>query len=114
MALGIRAKLLFAFGAMALVTAIVGGFGVYGLQQLDDGSTTLHDDVLVGSQLLTKYVAQAGIGERAPLAYPLAATPAERQALRGQIAAADKALADLAHQMDVADTDREDVQTLAR
>jgi methyl-accepting chemotaxis protein len=114
MALGIRAKLLVAFGALALVTAIVGGFGVYGLRQLDDGSETLYSDVLVGSHLLTKYVQQAAIGERAVLAYPMTTTPADRQALRAQITAADKALADLARQMDEADTDREDVQTLAR
>jgi len=113
MALGIRAKLLLTFGALALVTAIVGGFSVYGLQQLNENGTTLYSDVLVGSHLLTRYVRQASIGQRAALAYPLAGTPAERQAIRGQVVAADKALVDLVRQMDEADTDREDVESLA-
>jgi methyl-accepting chemotaxis protein len=114
MDLGIRAKLLLTFGAMALLTALLGGFGIYGLQQMDEGSTTLYSDVLVGSHMLTKYVQQAATGRRATLAYPMAGTPAERQALRAEIVAVDKALADLARKMDEADTDREDVATLAR
>ncbi|MFN8635141.1 MAG: methyl-accepting chemotaxis protein [Chloroflexota bacterium] len=113
-AFGVRAKLLTTFGAMALLTAILGTFGVYGLDRLDDSQSTLYGDVLVGSQMLTKYVQQAALGRRYVLAYTIAGTPAERQEIRKQIVATDTALADLERQMDEADTDRADVDSLAR
>ncbi|MGE3272889.1 MAG: methyl-accepting chemotaxis protein, partial [Chloroflexota bacterium] len=114
MKLGIRAKLLSTFGMLALLTSILGGFGAYGLGQLQESSTTLYSDVLVGSQLLTQYVGHAAAGRRAVLSYPVAGTPTERQALRAQIVAEDKALADLVRKMDEADTDRVDVPKLAQ
>src|SRR4051812_44298038 len=114
MVLGVRAKLLLTFGALALLTTILGGFGVYGLGQLQDGSATLYGDVLVGSQLLTKYVQHAATARRAVMAYPMAGATDERQALKAAIATEDRALAQLVKEMDTADTDREDVETLAK
>src|SRR5207245_11702784 len=46
--------------------------------------------------------------------YLLKSNPTERAALRKQMAVLDSRLADLARQLDEADTDRQDVQPLAK
>jgi signal transduction histidine kinase len=110
----LRFKLLAGFVLVAMFTGALGSYSVATMQQLDDGQRTLFGDVFGGTHLLARYVDKSWDARASVLAYLLAHDdPAERQALRLKMASIDRDLAQLAQDMDVADSDREDVATLA-
>jgi signal transduction histidine kinase len=112
--LGVRAKLLGGFLAIALFAAVLGGYTVVTIERLSASQRTVVGDVFGGTQMLANWVDRSWETRRDVLAYAFAENPEERAALRGKIVAQDTELEQLALRMDEADTDREDVQTLAR
>jgi signal transduction histidine kinase len=109
----LRFKLLAGFVLVAMFTGALGSYSVATMQQLNDGQRTLFGDVFGGTHLLARYVDVSWDARASVLAYLLAHDPAERQALRLKMGTIDRDLAQLAQDMDAADTDREDVATLA-
>jgi signal transduction histidine kinase/DNA-binding NarL/FixJ family response regulator len=73
----------------------------------------MYVDVFGGTHLLATYSDDSWQARSDLLTYLLTEDPAERARLRASIAATDATLHQLAQQMDEADTDRQDVQTLA-
>src|SRR5207302_4674055 len=111
--LGIRAKLLVGFVAIALFTGALGSYAVAGMEHMNDGQRIMYGDIFGGTHLLAVWVDDAWEARANLWRYLLADDPAERENLRAQMAATDARLDDLAAQMDESDTDREDVETLA-
>jgi len=111
--LGIRAKLLVGFVAIALFTGALGSYAVAGMEHMNDGQRTMYGDIFGGTHLLAVWVDDAWEARANLWRYLLADDPAERENLRAQMAATDARLDELVAQMDEADTDREDVETLA-
>jgi methyl-accepting chemotaxis protein len=114
MTLGIRAQLLSGFGCIVLVTVVLGAYAIYGVTHMHDDFQTMHGDVFGGTYLLSTYNTTSWQVRSNVQEYLLQDDPTQRAALRGQIAALDKKLTDLAQQLDQADTDRQDVQALAK
>src|ERR1051326_282756 len=113
MRFGIRGKLLAAFAATALFTAVLGGYAVNGMSGLNNDSQTMYDDVFGGTYLLAGYVNHSWQARSQVAMYLTAETPAQRASVKAQIGKLDQTLADDAKQLDQADTDRQDVGTLA-
>ena len=113
MILGLRAKLLGGFIALALVTVVLGAFALDALGRMRQRERVMYEDVFGGTYLVASYVERAADGRTAVLEYLLSEDPATQARLRQDIASIDSDLADLSQQMDEADTDREDVETLA-
>jgi signal transduction histidine kinase len=111
---GVRARTLTGFLALAVLATTLGGYGLITIQRLNDSQHTVYTDVFGGTHLLATYIDRTWHTRRDVTAYTYSTDPAARQALREQIVARDAELATLAEAMDQADTDREDVQTLAR
>ena len=109
----LRFKLLAGFVLVAMFTGALGLYSIAKMQELNDGQRTLFGDVFGGTHLLARYVDGSWEARASVLAYLLAHDPAERQALRVKMTSKDAELAQLATDMDLADTDREDVATLA-
>ena len=109
----LRFKLLAGFVLVAMFTGALGCYSVATMQQMNDGQRTLYGDVFGGTHLLARYLDGSWEARASVLAYLLAHDPAQRDALRLKMASIDQDLAQLAHDMDVADSDREDVATLA-
>src|SRR6266516_1685032 len=109
----IRVKLLAGFVLVAMFTGALGWYSVATMQHLDDGQRTLFGDIFGGTHLLARYVDGSWDARASVLAYLLAHDPGEREALRLKMATIDRDLAQLARDMDAADSDREDVATLA-
>jgi methyl-accepting chemotaxis protein len=112
MTFGIRAKLLAAFVAVALCTAALGWYAVTSMERLNDGQRTLYGDIFGGTHLLARWVDTSWEARSSLLVYLLTHEAAERTQLRARMAELDGTLDDLVRQMDEADTDRKDVQTL--
>jgi PAS domain S-box-containing protein len=109
---GIRARLLAAFVAVALFTGVLGWYAVVTMEGTNEGQRTVFGDIFGGTHLLATWV-DTSWGSRADLLdYLLTEDPATAAADRAEMAQLDARLADLARQMDEADTDREDVATL--
>jgi signal transduction histidine kinase len=113
MRLGIRTKLLAACVATALFTGVLGWYAVGGMERMNDGERRMSVDVFGGTQLLATYIDDSWQARADMLDYLLSRDAAERETLRAEMAASDAALADLIQRMDQADTDREDIETLA-
>ena len=109
----IRFKLLAGFVLLAMFTGALGWYSVVTMERLDASQRTLFGDIFGGTNLLARYIDASWDARASVLAYLLSDDPAERQSLRLRIAVLDGDLAQLAQQMDVADSDREDVATLA-
>ena len=109
----LRFKLLAGFVLVAMFTGALGCYSVTTMQQMNDGQRTLYGDVFGGTHLLARYLDESWDARASVLAYLLAHDPAERDALRLKMASIDLDLAQLAQDMDAADSDREDVDTLA-
>ena len=109
----LRFKLLAGFVLVAMFTGTLGCYSVATMQQMNDGQRTLYGDVFGGTHLLARYLDESWDARASVLAYLLAHDPAERDALRLKMASIDRDLAQLAQDMDAADSDREDVATLA-
>ena len=112
MDVGIRPKLLAAFAVVALFTGALGWYAVVAMERLQIEQRTLNSDVFGGTHLLATWIDDAWEARSAVLPYLLADDPAERARLRGRMVDLDATLSDLAQQMDRADIDREDVDTL--
>src|SRR5919205_4090728 len=112
MTLGIRSKLLAAFTVLALCTSVLGWYAVIAMEHLQGGQRTLYGDVFGGTHLLATWIDTAWESRANLLAYLLAEDPTERSRLRTRMVTIDASLDDLARQMDQADTDRQDVETL--
>jgi PAS domain S-box-containing protein len=110
---GIRARLLAAFIAMALFTGILGWYAVSTMERMNNGQRTVYGDVFGGTHLLATWVDMSWQARSDLLNYLLTDDPAAAATYRQEMQQLDQRLADLAHQMDLADTDREDVATLA-
>src|SRR5216684_3608397 len=113
MIFGIRARLLAAFVAIALFTGVLGWYAVSTMERMNDGQHTVYRDVSGGTHLLATWVdtswqARAGLSD-----YLLIDDPLEDVQDRQEFVLLDQRLAELDRQMDEADTDREDVATLA-
>jgi PAS domain S-box-containing protein len=110
---GIRARLLAAFIAIALFTGILGWYAISTMERMNAGQRTVYGDVFGGTHLLATWVDASWQARSDLLNYLLADDPVSAAAYRQEMQQLDQRLGDLAHQMDLADTDREDVATLA-
>ena len=106
MELGIRPKLLAAFGVVALFTGVLGWYAVTAMEGLDREQRTLFGDIFGGTNLLATWVDTTWEARSDLLAYLLAEDPAERGRLRARMLEIDTNLEDLASQIDAADIDR--------
>src|SRR5919198_401089 len=113
MQIGIRAKLLAGFAAVALFTSALGWYAAGAMEHLNDGQRTVYGDVFGGTHLLATWVDTSWEARADLLDYLLADDPAPHSGVREKMISLDAQLEQLAHQMDEADTDREDVETLA-
>ena len=112
MHIGIRPKLLAAFAAVALFTGVLGWYAVAAMERLDREQRTLYGDIYGGTQVLATWVDDTWESRADLLPYLTAEDPAERSRLRAAMVELDATVADLVRQMDEADTDRQDVDTL--
>src|SRR5919202_1049491 len=113
MRIGIRVKLLAGFVATALFTGVLGWYAASSMERLNDGTRTMSVDVFGGTHLLATWLDRSWESRSDLLPYLLSDDPAERDRLRNDMASIDAELANIVLRMDEADTDREDVQTLA-
>ena len=114
MFLGIRAKLLSSFIGLAMLTIVLGGFAMRTFDGLNERERVMYEDVFGGTYLVASYADRTADGRQAALAYLLEDDANRRAQLRQDIAAADASLVELSRQIDQADTDRQDIDTLAR
>jgi signal transduction histidine kinase/DNA-binding NarL/FixJ family response regulator len=113
MRVGLRAKLLAGFVVVALCTGVLGVYALLTMERLNESQLTMYVDVFGGTHLLATYSDDSWQARSDLLTYLLTEDPAERARLRASIVSTDATLHQLAQQMDEADTDRQDVQTLA-
>ena len=109
----IRAKLLSAFVAVALFTGVLGVYAVSTMEGMNAGQQTVYEDVFGGTHLLALWVDTSWQDRADLLDYLLTNDPQAALGDRTEMLALDKRLVELAQAMDQADTDREDVGTLA-
>jgi signal transduction histidine kinase/DNA-binding response OmpR family regulator len=110
-AMGIRAKLLAGFAATALFTGVLGMYAIDTMERLNEGERTMYGDVFGGTHLLATYIDDVWQARSDMLDYLLSDEPSP--AMRQSVQDSEASLSELAKRMDEADTDREDVQTLA-
>jgi signal transduction histidine kinase/CheY-like chemotaxis protein len=113
MRIGIRVKLLAGFVATALFTGVLGWYAASSMERLNDGTRTMSVDVFGGTHLLATWLDRSWESRSDLLPYLLADDPAQRDRLRTDMTVIDGELTNIVRRMDEADTDREDVQTLA-
>jgi signal transduction histidine kinase/CheY-like chemotaxis protein len=114
MRMGIRTKLLAGFVATALFTGALGWYAVDAQQRLNEGERTMYVDVFGGTHLLATYIDDSWQARSDTLDFLLSDDEAGASStFRAAMVTTDERLADLVRQMDEADTDREDVETLA-
>ena len=113
MRIGIRARLLGSFVIVALCTGVLGVYALITMERLNEEQRTMYGDVFGGTHLLATYADDSWQARSDLLAYLLTQDPGERERLHSAIASTDVKLARLVREMDEADTDREDVDTLA-
>ena len=113
MRIGIRVKLLAGFVATALFTGVLGWYAASSMERLNDGTRTMSVDVFGGTHLLATWLDRSWESRSDLLPYLLADDQAQRDRLRSDMTVIDGELANIVRRMDEADTDREDVQTLA-
>ena len=82
-------------------------------ERLNHGERTMYVDVFGGTHLLGRYIDDSWQVRSDVLDMLISDDPFEREALRAGIATTDPKLVELTRQMGQADTDREDVNTLA-
>ena len=113
MRIGIRARLLGSFVIVALCTGVLGVYALITMERLNQEQRTMYGDVFGGTHLLATYADDSWQARSDLLAYLLTDDPGQRERLHSAIASTDIKLARLVQEMDAADTDREDVETLA-
>ena len=109
----IRFKLLAGFTVLATFTGALGWYSVATMERLDNSQRTLYGDIFGGTHLLARYIDASWESRATVTGYLLANDTGEREALRSRMISLDEELGQLAQQMDEADSDREDVATLA-
>src|SRR5712691_29077 len=109
MRIGIRARLLAGFVAVALFTGALGWYAVGGMERLNDGQRTLAVDIFGGTYLMATWLDQSSEARSDLLAYLLTDDATERARLDHQMTALDRSLDAISQQMDAADIDRQDV-----
>jgi CHASE3 domain sensor protein len=114
MSLGIRAKLWAGFGACAICTLVLATYVYVAIGGLADNEQTLADDVFGGTLLLAQYLDVSWASRSDVQGYLLADDPAQRAEVRSQVRKLDQNVAQLSQDMDKADTDRQDVPSLAK
>src|SRR5437763_14141963 len=112
MEISIRPKLLAAFGVVALFTGVLGWYAVTAMEGLDREQRTLFGDIFGGTTLLATWVDTTWEARSDLLAYLLVEDPAMRGRLRARMLEIDNYLDGLTRQIDAADIDRQDVDTL--
>src|ERR1700704_4408256 len=110
----IRGKLLAWFVAVALFTGALGVFAVNGLARINQSQIETYVDEFGGLNTFTEYIDQAYRIRLNILVYMATDDPAQRQALRQQIAAGDAQLTTLAARLDSSDVNRDDTERLAK
>lgn len=113
MTLGIRARLLAGFVAVALFTGVLGWYAVSTMANMNSGQQTTYGDIFGGTHLLAAWVDTSWEDRADLLDYLLTEDPGAAAFDRAEMARLDAHLNELVVQMDAADTDREDVETLA-
>jgi len=113
MRVGLRAKLLAGFVVVALCTGVLGVYALLTMERLNESQLTMYVDVFGGTHLLATYSDDSWQSRSDLLTYLLTDDPGERAKLRASIVSTDATLDQLVHRMDEADTDRQDVETLA-
>jgi PAS domain S-box-containing protein len=111
--LGIRAKLLGSFIGLAMLTIVLGGFAASTFDALNQRERIMYNDVFGGTDLVASYLDRSSDGRAAALAYLVSDDPAQRARIRQESMAIDADLAELSREIDQADDDRQDVDTLA-
>jgi signal transduction histidine kinase/ActR/RegA family two-component response regulator len=111
--LGIRVKLLCSFFVVALFTLALSGYAVLTMERLNERQRTMYVDVFGGTHLLATYVDLWSSQRSSVLQYLVWDDPAVRSRLRVVMNSTELQMRELMQQMDLADTDRLDVQTLA-
>jgi methyl-accepting chemotaxis protein len=114
MSLGIRAKLWAGFGACAICTLALAAYVYIAIGGLADNEQTLGEDVFGGTQLLAQYLDVSWASRSDVQGYLLAADPAQRAEVRSRVSTLDQDVARLTQDMDKADTDRQEVPSLAK
>src|SRR5918912_1251756 len=111
--LGIRAKLLCSFIGLAMLTIVLGGFAASTFDGLNQRERLMYGDVFGGTYLVASYLDRSSDGRATALAYLVLDDPEQRARLRQESAAVDADLRELSREIDDADSDRQDVDTLA-
>jgi PAS domain S-box-containing protein len=99
--------------AVALFTGALGWYAVSTMERMNDGQHTVYGDIFGGTHLLATWVDTSWESRADLLDVLLTEDPAKAAEDRADMGQFDGHLAQLALQMDQADTDREDVATLA-
>jgi Four helix bundle sensory module for signal transduction len=94
-------------------TGVLGWYAATAMERLNEGTRTMSVDVFGGTHLLATWLDRSWESRSDLLPYLLAQDAAQRARLRTNMATIDQELSEVARRMDDADTDREDVQTLA-
>jgi PAS domain S-box-containing protein len=110
---GIRARLLAAFVAIALFTGVLGWYVVSTMGRMNEGQRTVYVDVFGGTHLLATWVDTSWQARADLLDYLLTDDPVANTEDRLEMVHLELRLNELVRLMDEADTDREDVGTLA-
>jgi PAS domain S-box-containing protein len=110
---GIRARLLAAFFAVALFTGALGLYAVSTMERMSEDQRTVYGDVFGGTTLLATWVDTSWQAREELQNLLLTDDPATVATRRRAMQQTDQELTTLAQQIDAADTDREDVLTLA-
>jgi signal transduction histidine kinase/DNA-binding response OmpR family regulator len=113
MRIGIRARLLGSFVIVALCTGVLGVYALITMERLNEEQLTMYVDVFGGTHLLATYADESWGARSDLLAYLLTDDAGQRERLHSRIVSTDVKLARLVSDMDAADTDRQDVETLA-
>src|SRR5712691_2327101 len=110
----IRGKLLIGFVAVALFAGGLGVFAINGLAAINQSQIETYVDEFGGLNAFTEYLDQAYRIRLIVLVYMATDDPAQREALRQQIADGDAQLNVLAAGLDALDVNRDDVGRLAK
>jgi PAS domain S-box-containing protein len=105
--------LLAGFIAVGLFTGVLGWYAVSTMEGMNNGQHTVYEDVFGGTHLLARWVDLSWESRADLLGYLLEDDAPTQQATRDEMVTIDEHLQVLARQMDEADSDREDVGTLA-
>jgi methyl-accepting chemotaxis protein len=111
--LSLRIKLLGAFGAMLMLTILVGVIGVNEAGRINSGATDLYDNDVIGTEEVTTLSQSAEQMRALVLAHILATDPARKTALEADIAHLDQVIDTTLAQIRAGDVDERQRAALA-